>query len=94
MENNILDIDERTFQLAVRIIGMTRVLPAKEMASWVIGKQVIRSGTSINSNIIHAKSASSNKDLSHYLRIALAGNDSSGKVIGYRKNEFAYQRKR
>ncbi|MFA6551316.1 MAG: four helix bundle protein [Patescibacteria group bacterium] len=71
MEDKIWDIDERTFQFAVRIIGMTRALPTKETVSWILGKQIIRSGTSVNSNIIHAKSATSNKDFCYYLRVAL-----------------------
>lgn|SRR3989338_1779577 len=69
--DKIWDIDERTFQFAVRVVKMTRYLPSKEMATWIIGKQVIRSAASINSNIVHAKSSASTKDFCHYLRISL-----------------------
>ncbi|MFA5318321.1 MAG: four helix bundle protein [Patescibacteria group bacterium] len=67
---NYEDIDERTFKFAVRVVKMTMKLPSNP-PSWVIGKQVIRSSTSINSNIVHAKVGVSRKDFTHYYRVAL-----------------------
>jgi four helix bundle protein len=64
------DIDERTFNFAVRVIKMTMELP-NNSPSWVIGKQIIRSSTSINSNIVHARVGVSRKDFINYYRIAL-----------------------
>jgi len=64
------DIDERTFNFAVRVIKMTMKLPNNQ-PSWVIGKQVIRSSTSVNSNIVHARVGVSRKDFINYYKIAL-----------------------
>jgi len=38
---------------------------------WVIGNQLLRSGTSIGANVVEAKSASSRKDYTNYFTIAL-----------------------
>lgn len=64
------DINERTFQLAVRIIIMTRSLP-NEVASWKISEQIIKSSTSINSNIVQGRAGLSKKDCINHFKIAL-----------------------
>ncbi len=63
------DIEERTFLFAVRVIKMVNYLP-KGPASWELGKQVIRSATSINSNIVQARAALSRLDFINHMRIA------------------------
>jgi len=70
MENKQEDINERTFKFAVRVIKMTLQLP-NNPPSWVIGKQVIRSSTSVNSNIVHARVGVSKKDFVNHFKIAL-----------------------
>ena len=50
------NIEERSYKFAVEIIRIVNAFP-KTTAAFILGKQIIRSGTSINSNIIHAKSA-------------------------------------
>ena len=67
---NYQDIDERTFKFAVRVIKMTLQLP-NNPPSWIIGKQIIKSSTSINSNVVHARAGVSRKDFINHYRIAL-----------------------
>ncbi|MFH1326362.1 MAG: four helix bundle protein [Candidatus Falkowbacteria bacterium] len=70
MNEKIWDIDERTFQFAVRVIKMVLCLP-NNVVAWKIGGQVINSSTSINSNIVQAKGGVSRKDFINHLRISL-----------------------
>lgn len=49
---------------------MTSSLPSCT-ASFVIGKQIIRSSTSVDSNLIHARAGISKKDFCNHLRIAI-----------------------
>jgi four helix bundle protein len=63
------NIEERSYKFAVEIIRLVNVFP-KTTAAFILGKQIIRSGTSINSNIIHAKTALSRKEFTYYLNIA------------------------
>jgi four helix bundle protein len=43
------DLKERTKQYALRVIALTRALPDNQ-TNWVIGKQLLRSGTSVGAN--------------------------------------------
>lgn len=63
------DIEERTFNFAVRVIKMVNQLPSCGVA-FVLGKQVISSATSINSNIIQARSGVSKKDFINHMKIS------------------------
>ncbi len=49
MENSADELRERTKQFALRIIKLSRSLPSAPDA-WVIGKQLLRSGTSVGAN--------------------------------------------
>ncbi|PIP33968.1 four helix bundle protein [Candidatus Falkowbacteria bacterium CG_4_10_14_0_2_um_filter_48_10] len=69
-EKKYQDIDERTFNFAVRVIKMVLQLP-NNVATWKIGGQVINSATSINSNIVQARCGVSKKDFVNHMRIAL-----------------------
>jgi four helix bundle protein len=69
-EGDYQDIDQRTFNFAVRVIKMVRQLP-NNVSTWKIGAQVIDSATSINSNIVQARGGLSKKDFTHHLRISL-----------------------
>lgn len=64
------DIEERTFKFAVRVIKMVLQLP-NNVATWKIGGQVIKSSTSVNSNIVQARAGLSKKDFINHMRIAL-----------------------
>jgi len=56
-----VDIVERTYKFALRIVKLVRILP-KETTGFEIGKQLIRSGTSIAANVEEAQGAFSKKD--------------------------------
>ncbi|MFX0195924.1 MAG: four helix bundle protein [Candidatus Hodarchaeota archaeon] len=63
------DIRERTYKFALRIIKLTQKLP-KNIAGDSLGRQLIRSGTSIGSNIEEAQGAFSKKDFTYKMSLA------------------------
>jgi len=63
------DIEERTFNFAARIIKMVNQLP-RCTATFELGKQIINSATSIDSNVIQARSGVSKKDFINHMKIA------------------------
>ena len=64
------DIQERTFNFGVRIIKLVGSLPNSKIGG-VIGKQVLRSGTSIGANVEEADAAYSKEDFIYKINIAL-----------------------
>lgn len=64
------DIKGRTFNFGLRIIDMSQHLP-NTRAGNVIGKQVLRSGTSIGANVEEATAACSTNDFAYKMNIAL-----------------------
>ncbi|MBU0648892.1 four helix bundle protein [Patescibacteria group bacterium] len=63
------DIERRTFDFSVRVIKMVNQSP-QCTAAFELGRQVIRSATSINSNIVHAQSSLTRKEFIYYLNNA------------------------
>jgi len=63
------DIRERAKKFAIRIILFTKKLP-KDVSGYELGKQLIRSGTSIGANLEEADAASSRKDFFHKVSIS------------------------
>jgi len=63
------DIQERTFKFAVRVVKLVNRLP-RTTAGFEIGKQVMRSATSIGSNVEEADAAESKQDFIHKTSIA------------------------
>jgi four helix bundle protein len=59
---------QRTKQLALRIIRLVETLP-KTLAAQVIGKQILRSSTSVGANYRSACRAKSTADMLHKLAI-------------------------
>lgn len=64
------DLGERTFKFGVRITKLVRRLP-QDVAGYEIGRQVLRSGTSVGANTEEADAAESTDDFLHKLKIAL-----------------------
>lgn len=64
------DILQRSFDFGVAVIRLVRRLP-KETVSYVLGRQLVRSGTSIAANIEEAQSGVSRADFSNKMGIAL-----------------------
>jgi len=70
MENRTnIDIQERTFKFGVRIIKFVDKLP-RTLSATELGKQLLRSGTSIAANMEEANGAESKSDFIHKVSIA------------------------
>ena len=66
-----IDIQERSFQFAVRIVKLCQFLSAKPGVSRTLSNQLIRSGTSIGANIEEAQGGQSRADFLSKMSIAL-----------------------
>ena len=64
------DLAERTKKFALRIIRLASKLPKSDVAR-VIGRQVLRSGTSVGANVEEARAAQSRRDFISKMQIAL-----------------------
>jgi four helix bundle protein len=64
------DLCERTFKFGVRIVKLVRRLP-RDVAGHEIGRQVLRSGTSVGANTEEADAAESTEDFLHKMKLAL-----------------------
>ncbi|MBI1812062.1 MAG: four helix bundle protein [Nitrospirae bacterium] len=63
-------IQERTYEFAIMVVKFVKKLPANT-GGFVIGRQLIRSGTSIGANIEEATGAFSKDDFIFKMNIAL-----------------------
>jgi len=63
-------IDERTYNFALRIIKLVNSLPQNKVGD-VLGRQVLRAGTSVGANVEEAYAASSKRDFTNKMSIAL-----------------------
>ncbi len=63
------DLMEWTFGFAAAILNLSEQLPNVQQG-WVVGKQVIRSGTSIGANVREADSAFTDADFAYCCNIA------------------------
>jgi four helix bundle protein len=64
-----MDIYERAFRLAAGVVTFVGTLP-RNVAGYQIGKQLIRSGTSVGANLEEANGAESRRDFIHKAAIA------------------------
>jgi four helix bundle protein len=62
-------IEERTFKFALRVVRLARALP-EEYSTQAMGRQMLRSGTSIGANVEEAIGAASKKDFANKMAIA------------------------
>ncbi len=69
-ENSEPDIRSRTFEFSVQVIELYKFLQS-EKKEYVLGKQLLRSGTSIGANVEEATAAQSKKDFIAKMSIAL-----------------------
>jgi four helix bundle protein len=68
-EKTPFEIRERTFQFAVRVTKLMRQMP-RTLDAVEIGRQLIRSGTSVGANVEEAHGAESQRDFVHKMSIA------------------------
>ena len=64
------DLEERTLEFAAEVVAFVSALPRTESAI-VIGRQLLRAGTSIGANYREANRAESRDDFSHKVAIAV-----------------------
>jgi len=70
------DLYKRLYDYALEIVGYIDSLP-KDSTTQTIGKQLLRSGTSVTANVIEAGSASSKKDYINFFTHALKSANES-----------------
>ncbi len=63
-------LDERTYKFALRILKLVAALPRTNKGE-ILGRQVLRSGTSIGANVEEAYAGSSKRDFANKMSIAL-----------------------
>ncbi len=71
-----VEFKKRLYSWVLRLITFIDKLP-REMSSGVMGKQLLRSGTSILANYIEANSASSKKDFINFFTYSLKSANES-----------------
>jgi four helix bundle protein len=70
-KDKIFDIRERTFQFSVELIKFFRTLELRKIDVQLVGKQMLRSGTSVGAMCKEAAAAESDADFVHKYQIAL-----------------------
>jgi len=65
-----LDIVERSFEFAVRIVRLCRFLETQDRVSRTLANQLLRAGTSIGANIEEAQAGQSKADFTAKMAIA------------------------
>ncbi len=65
------DIKERTFNFALEVVGLCRALDGRAGTSQTLGRQLLRSGTSIGANVEEAQAGQSRADFINKYSIAL-----------------------
>jgi four helix bundle protein len=70
------DIVERCIDYSLELIGFIRTL-GKDYINDTIGKQLLRSGTSIGANVVEAQACGSKKDFVNFLNHALKSANES-----------------
>jgi four helix bundle protein len=70
-EDNPRDIKERTFAFALEVIKFTQSIDFRNEALRTLGRQLLRSGTSIGANVEEAQTGQSRADFTSKYAIAL-----------------------
>lgn len=70
MEEKDIKILGRSFQFALRIVKVVQQLPDARGAR-ILGNQLLRSGTSVGANVEEAVAASSKRDFTYTMNVAL-----------------------
>lgn len=77
----VYDVKERTYLYGLEMIKFLETLP-NDYATQTMGKQLLRSATSIGANVIEAKSSSSKKDFALFYTYALKSANESKYWLG------------
>ena len=68
--NKIFDLQKRSYNFALEIVKILKSLPRNFIAE-TIGKQLLRSATSVGANIIEGRSSASKRDFANFYRHSL-----------------------
>jgi four helix bundle protein len=79
------DLKGRCYQLSIDLIGLIDNFPNKR-SCWVIGDQLLRSGTSIGANLTEAQGSSSKRDFKRFHEIALKSANETMYWLGLLKD--------
>lgn len=71
MSGEPLDIEDRTFRFALRVVRLCRSLDERPGVKRALSNQLLRSGTSIGANVEEARAAYSRADFVSKMSIAL-----------------------
>ena len=85
MENKVYDLKKRSYIYALDAIRFLESLP-KDYISQTIGRQLLRSATSIGANIIEAQASSSKKDFANFYNHSLKSANESKFWLGLLKD--------
>jgi four helix bundle protein len=85
MENKVYDLKKRTYIYALDVIKFLESLP-KDYISQTIGRQLLRSATSIGANIVEAQASSSKKDFANFYSHSLKSSNESKFWLGLLKD--------
>ena len=85
MENKVYNLKKRTYIYALDVIKFLEDLP-KDYISQTIGKQLLRSATSIGANIIEAQASSSKRDFANFYSHSLKSANESKFWLGLLKD--------
>ena len=77
-----IDIKKRAYFYALEIIKFLDQLSKNDLSCQVIGKQLLRSTTSIGANIVEPQAASFKRDFTNYLRHSLKSANESKFWLG------------
>ncbi len=85
MENKVYDLKKRSYIYALEVIKFLEGLP-KDYISETIGRQLLRSATSIGANIIEAQASSSKRDFANFYSYSLKSANESKFWLGLLKD--------
>jgi four helix bundle protein len=85
MENKIYDLKKRTYIYALEVIKFLESL-SKDYISQTIGRQLLRSATSIGANVVEAQASSSKKDFANFYSHSLKSANESKFWLGLLKD--------
>lgn len=78
----------RSFDFAVRSMELVDQLPSKSISLQTIGKQFIRSATSVGANIMEAQASPTKKDFANFINHALkSANESAFWLLLFKENK-------
>lgn len=85
MENKVYDLKKRAYIYALDVIKFLEGLP-KDYISQTIGRQLLRSATSVGANIVEAQASSSKKDFANFYSHSLKSANESKFWLGLLKD--------